>query len=403
MLLGSRRSARCLQDSSRTHPVAGECRSELLVPYSRRMLRAPHLGLAFLLGASCGGVPMTAMAPPQQGGGGVAKAVAGAGDFIDDAKCDATSDALRPFVMQWDPSTAAEFQGHAEGALAVVKLRGCQLELLETCHIPGEYRVTQTSGNLATLRIDQESRLYAKLPLAVASLDTQLKQSGSLAVKYYVAGMAYATAPVLYRSQLGPGCDGATHLVLNYAAGAHEVSSAASMGAGAEAKSFVAGAGAATKGSTGALLSGGQFEECASHSKQCTVPVRLHLVPILDGDPPAGPQGTAALAATTRPAAGDSSLPPRPVETLMSAIALASPAFKTCYNRLLERSNDSGRMQVDLGVGADGVVNDVAVVPAGATFDADFTSCIKDVCRSVRFPPAPQGVRVRIPIVFQRP
>ncbi len=359
-----------------------------------------------LLAASCGGAPLKALSPSQQGTASVHAAAAGATAFVDDTKCDGSSDALHPFVMQWDPSTAAEFQGHAAAALAVVKLRGCRIELVETCRVPGQYRITPTAGNLATLRIDDEAQLYAKLPLAVASLEGHLKQSGSLVVKYFVGGMAYATAPVLYRSQLaqlGASCQDATHLVLNYAAGAYEVSSAASTGAGVDAKGFGAGAGASTGASTNAFLSGGQFDACPQHARECAVPVRLHLVPILDGDLPASQQQAAATAVSPPATAPSPALPPRDVQSFLPAVALASPAFKTCYNRQLERRLSDAHMQLALAVGADGVVSDVAVTLLDGHVDAEFLDCVTNVGRSLRFPPGPRKDDVKLPIHFKRP
>ncbi len=183
--------------------------------------------LAGVLVAACGGTPLTPEdPPPSQTEPDLHPMTASAATALDESKCAEGGVRQRPFVVNWDATDQAAFSAHIQDSLALVKAEGCKLELLPLCTIPGEYRLHETDGNLQSLTIGSEDQLYAELPLGFASLSGHLKQSGSLSLRYFVRGTKTATGARLYRSQLGDGCEGATHLVVNYAAGAYELASA---------------------------------------------------------------------------------------------------------------------------------------------------------------------------------
>lgn len=116
---------------------------------------------------------------------------------IDTSRCNEDSARLRPFAINWDPTEQAEFGRHMTASIVVVRIKGCSLELLEQCSVPGEYRFTETSGNLEELTLGSQEDVYAHLPLSVVSLSAQVAREGSLTMRYFVRGIGYATTPVV--------------------------------------------------------------------------------------------------------------------------------------------------------------------------------------------------------------
>lgn len=150
-------------------------------------------------------------------------------------------------------------------------------------------------------------------------------------MRYFVRGVGYATTPAVYRSNLGAGCAGATHFVLNYAAGAYELGATADLKAKAGVSGLGAGGGGSSSTAAKALYRGGDLSQCAHAGPSCGAPVRLRLVPIVEGAPTPADAPLAAIA-TSKPTAGGSDGPLTPVD-IEAALALAKPAMRTCYNK----------------------------------------------------------------------
>lgn len=367
----------------------------------RSLLPTISSALVFGVAGGCSSTPPP-LGDPSEQRAELPTLAAGATIAIDQAKCAGQAARLRPFVVSWDATEQGEFAGHTQDSIAVVKLDGCRLELLPQCRVAGEYRLRQTPGNLQSLSIANEDQLYVDLPLGVASLASHLRKAGNLTLQYYVRGMGYATAPVLYRSQLGPGCEGATHFVLNYAAGAYELGAATQTGAGAGASAVGAAAGADTKSSTKALFRGGEVVACKAGLKGCDVPVRLRLIDILAGAPPAELAPASALA-VAKPQAEKAppGAPPLSQAEILSSIQYGIPSIRACYDRELARdARLGGRVDVRFAVGADGVVSEATTTPAKPFPDA-FLACLRDAFFSLRFRALPEPATVNYPLVFQ--
>jgi hypothetical protein len=326
--------------------------------------------------------------------------LAGATTVVDQAKCETEDARLRPFVITWDVTQQASFSGQAQKSIAVVKLHGCNLELLDTCQIDGAYRPRDTPAATQTLSIADEDQLYASIPLGVASLGGHLKTSGSLELTYSIRGMSYATAPALYRSQLGAGCDGATHFVLNYAIGAYSVGTAKASGADVSAGAFGAAAGGSTSRSSSALFKGGDVDACAKGSAACDSPVRLRLVPITDGAPPEELAQAAAVAAKAAPTAPSTASAPLQKAEIGTSVKLGRPAMTACYQKeLATNAAAAGRMNVKFAIGGDGFVSQVDTDVTGK-LDPAIESCIRDVFYSLRFRAAGATLSVVYPLIF---
>lgn len=299
---------------------------------------------------------------------------------------------LRPFVVTWDTTEQAEFSAHGQRSLMMVKVAGCKIDLLAGCQIAGEYRLRQTPDGLQTLDVRSKSELGARLPFAFAELGGRLERGASLSLKYFVRGVSYATAPAVYRSDLKQGCEEATHFVLNYAAGAYELSERTQEGAGASAAVGGLGANAAAERSSQALLRGGSFSDCSAAGASCAAPVRLRLLPITEA--PAGIPPEIRQLAVQRPAPGTearTTLSPGQVAAVMRSVRPAALACQQEYRK----AGGAVMMKATFTIGADGVVTAVQV--DAPNIDANLTRCVEEALHSARFPPAKDPTTVRYP------
>jgi hypothetical protein len=294
--------------------------------------------------------------------------------------CETPESRLRPFVVTWDTTEQAEFAAHGQRSLIVVKLDACKIELLAGCQIPGEYRLRITPEGFQSLDVRSKTELGAKLPFALVELGGKLEKSGGLSLRYFVRGVSFASAPSLYRSNLAAGCEGATHFVSNYAAGAYEIAESAAAGGSASASVMGVGAEGSHAQSSSALLRGGNLAECKAGGQGCLAPVRLRLLPVIEGQPPSE---IAAVhqEALTPPAPATSKRPDLGPEDLRKVIETLKPAILACR---LEHGITEPRTKftAQFQVGADGIVTHVWLDKGGTPFG----KCVEDAVFTARFP-----------------
>lgn len=145
----------------------------------------------------------------------------------------------RPFVIEWDATDSSSFEQLAAGQVVIVRHEGCTLRILDGC-TDDAWRsqqtayapVTWTSRALEKVLIASGGELYAKLPLAQATLGARVARDEQFRMEYFVAGTLPATEPSIYVESLKQdngdwawGCDGATHFVYAYNLGAFALGS----------------------------------------------------------------------------------------------------------------------------------------------------------------------------------
>ena len=220
-------------------------------------------------------------------------------------RCTVAKSHDRPFVIEWDATDLATFEGKAARDTVFVKYVGCEMQVLDGCvdTIPGRYGKYEdpqfTSGTVEGFDIKDEDELYAQLPLGAATLAGRVQQGDALHLRYFVSGVRTATRPAVHRGELAanPSCRDATHFVWAYNLGAFELTSTQSDVAQAKAGVGSAGAGASQDHEATALKHGGSLDSCTQQDQRgCRVPIRLALRPIDDG---AAPPASAAAAADT--------------------------------------------------------------------------------------------------------
>lgn len=212
--------------------------------------------------------------------------------------CNAESH-LRPFIIEWDATDASSFEALAANDIVFVRYEGCSLTVLEGCRDDdikgslGAYKTPQfTSGALETVSIENESELYAKLPLGAATLGGRASAGEKFHMEYYVAGTRAATRSVVHREDIAAtaGCQGATHFVYGYNLGAFALGSAEKVTVEAGASVYGFGAGASKTNARAADKKGGDLGVCtaetATELSGCQAPIRLTLRPIEAGANP---------------------------------------------------------------------------------------------------------------------
>lgn len=318
----------------------------------------------------------------------------GATAAIDPARCEKADQRLQPFVVSWDTTNQAEFAAQGQESLLVVKAQGCELELLPQCRVPGQYRLRPTPGGYQSLTVSSEGELYGKLSFSVVQLAGHVRANRSLSLAYFVSGVRYATAPGLYARDLPTGCEDATHFVLNYAAGAYELNSSAGRGGGAEVGvAGVAGVGAQGAQESAVLYRGGDLKSCGAGGFACTAPVRLRLLPILEGGG-APPEHKLALR-LPKPGTVHRTLSAADVKRV---VAVARAPMQACVRDSPLPRGQRMSFKTRFAIGADGVVTSVAV--SGEGVPATALSCAEEVMYGLRFPASTEPTKVSYPWSF---
>jgi hypothetical protein len=268
-----------------------------------RPLSAPlYPVLMAVLATGCGGGAIPAADPSRASG---QSALMG-GTFAGKNACNAqTHD--KPFIIEWDATDMASFEGRAANDVVFVRYEGCDLQVLDACANDsihgalGDYRPAEwTSGSIEKVDIANEGELYAKLPLSVVTLGGRVKAGETFQMQYFVSGVRTATRSAVYRGDLDaiPGCKGATHFVYGYALGAFALASGKDVSGEAGVSAGAVGAGGSRSHTEHAEKIGGQLDTCrnetAKETKTCQVPIRLMLRPVAEGKDPNPPTATTA-------------------------------------------------------------------------------------------------------------
>jgi hypothetical protein len=203
--------------------------------------------------------------------------------------------AARPFVVEWDATDLATFEAKAGRDLVFVRFEGCSLEPVYGCAddgMPGRFGRYEpphwTSGSVEALQIEDETELYAKLPLGAVSLAGRVKRGQKLRLEYFVSGLVTATRSSLSHGEVAalPGCKRATHFVAGYNLGSFELVDGASSKDAGSVEAFGAGAGVSRSNRRESLRKGGRLASCSTQSQlECRVPIRLDLRALSDEAP----------------------------------------------------------------------------------------------------------------------
>jgi hypothetical protein len=233
-----------------------------------------HAALALLSLISCGGAAGAQVVMPN-----------GGQDTTMLAKCSVAASHDEPLVTEWPASYKARLEASLHEGVVAVEYSGCDLRIVDGCHVPGTYAWQKTTLSTDTTDIHDDDELFAKLPLGAASLSGQLQTSGSLHVQTTVAGhMRLVTGPSPDATR-GAECARATHLVSGLSIGAFKLVAGGALSGDAKLHVGLAAATGSTAQSRSILRTSGDPDACARATKaapdgECNSPIQIFLTPI---------------------------------------------------------------------------------------------------------------------------
>ena len=222
-----------------------------------------------LVGAGCGGAGGTGAREPE---------TPTAGDHGDAPQaCIAAKDPMNPMIVEWPAMNRSDLDSASRRGIVVVSYAGCVMKVLSNCTAEGSYELTPSTPVSDTLVIDDESKLYAELPLGVASLKGELAQGKKLELGYVAVGQRVATkAP----ATLSGDCRGATHWVKTMTVGAYALDVLAATRVAGEAGAMGVQAGGESSAKRARKSGAGDMEGCRKGSatgEACNAILKLGL------------------------------------------------------------------------------------------------------------------------------
>ncbi len=145
------------------------------------------------------------------------------------ATCKVAKDPLNPLVVEWPGTSKVDFESSSKRGVVVVSYVGCNMKILSGCQAEGAYDYTPVTPARDRVEMKSQTDLYARLPLAAASLRGELSQGAALELEYIAVGQRIADKPPV---SLSGNCDGATHYVRSITVGAFRLDALAAGKAG---------------------------------------------------------------------------------------------------------------------------------------------------------------------------
>jgi hypothetical protein len=197
------------------------------------------------------------------------------------ARCKVAASASNPLVTEWPASQKARLESLTARQTVAVAYSGCELRIVETCHLPGRYSWKRTTPATDTVDISSADELWAKLPLGAASLEGELARKGHLAVRTTVSGQLELDGLDAATSPTDGSCAGVTHVVSAVSVGAFRLLSGTGTSAQGKAGAFGVGASGGTERNEEVLREAGDATACSAEPdappKNCASPIQLFL------------------------------------------------------------------------------------------------------------------------------
>jgi len=198
------------------------------------------------------------------------------------ATCKIAKDPLNPLVVEWPGTSKVDFESSSKRGVVVVSYVGCNMKILSGCQAEGAYDFQAVTPARDRLEMKNQNELYARLPLAAASLKGELSTGSALELDYIAVGQRIADKPPV---TLSGQCEGATHYVRTITVGAFKLDALSNGKAGASVEVGNAGGGIGREENARKLRSQGDVEKCAADSgaPECGATLQLGLAPLSVG------------------------------------------------------------------------------------------------------------------------
>ncbi len=240
------------------------------------------------------------------------------------ARCKIAADHRDPLVTEWPASSKARLEAlMRDGGGIAVAYSGCDLRIVDECHLEGTYQWRRTTLATDTTDIHDDDDLYAKLPLGAASLEGELRRDGALRVVTEVAGEMDLVGFSRDKVPDGAACARATHVVRGISVGTFKLFASGQAGGKAGVSLGSIGGGGGASESESVIREAGDPAQCAQAThdapdSQCRSPIQIFLDRIRHAEPPPPPPFDPS-ATTAAPAAAVEAPPAPPPETAPSA------------------------------------------------------------------------------------
>jgi TonB family protein len=90
-----------------------------------------------------------------------------------------------------------------------------------------------------------------------------------------------------------------------------------------------------------------------------------------------------------------------PIANAERVMASLRPAFRNCFGvGLTDDPTMTGAVVLDIGVGADGAVHSVDVLPRGGSVSPPVAACVRRAAQRAQFDPPGSNARMTTPIHF---
>lgn len=204
-----------------------------------------------------------------------------------EAKCGVRSSAAKPLVVEWPAAERAALEARSARGLVAVRYNGCEMEVLTTCTVGGNYDYYGLTQKREGVKITNADDLYAQLPVGAAGLEAKLERSGQLNVDMVIVGRREADKTSFNERDLEGRCDSASHVITGLTVGAFSFYSGAAAEVGAGVKVHNVGVGTSSSSEQEMLKSDGDAGSCAVASSTdegppegCAALLRVEVVPI---------------------------------------------------------------------------------------------------------------------------
>ena len=236
--------------------------------------------------------------------------------------CSAEPKYAKPLIVDLDADARVELEATMKKGVVVVAYDCNSLRILKSCKVPGpSYEYAGVSRREDVVHIKDQDQLSVNLPLSSAKLGADVSSGRSIDLAIVLVGLQSTTLTKIDRAKLDADCEGATHFVQSASVGAFAMGTASAGSVKVAADLFkTVGAKGSSDASRGHDSSDGSLDSCRSSNPdngtppgECRAPLRIELIPIPLGKPPA-------------PTATDA--PPGAAPETPPATAAAAPATK---------------------------------------------------------------------------
>ena len=196
------------------------------------------------------------------------------------ATCKVAKDPLNPLIVEWPGTSKVSLDSQSQKGLVVVSYVGCVLKVLTSCQAGGAYDLKPVTPVRDKVSIENETELYARLPLGVASLKGELSTAQRLDLEYVAIGQREAAKPPV---SLSGECAGATHYVRSIMVGAYGLDAVGKGKVAGGATVGESGAGGERSESVRRLRGSGDVVKCAvagAKVEDCGAVLQLGLAPL---------------------------------------------------------------------------------------------------------------------------